>query len=222
MSHNTESVTGLLDGELKGLRLWLAKRHVGACPVCAAEYRQQQHVRRLMQANPPAAAMGDSAKFFWSKVKSEIQRRGEESVEAPLPRLALADWLRQHQFAMATAAALVITAGSAVWFMQMVHRSPVVTASSPAVTTSLPTETASLPVVTTSSPAVTASLPAETPSVATPAAFAEVEQLKTPVPNSAATAFDSDDAGVTVIWVTGLPWTSDMTEMKTQFANLDT
>ena len=187
MSHNTESVTGLLDGELKGLRLWLAKRHISACPVCALEYRHQQHVGRLLQANPPAAAMGDSAEFFWSKVKTEIQRHGEESVEVPLPRLALADWLRQHQFAMATTAAFVIAAGGAVWFMQAVRRAPELTAS-----------------------------------VAAPAGFAEVEQLKTPVPHSAATTFDSEDAGVTVIWVTGLPWTSDMNEMKTQFANLDT
>ena len=185
MSHNTESVAGLLDGELKGLRLWLAKRHISACPVCALEYRHQQRVRRLLRANPTAAAMGDSAEFFWSKVKTEIQRRGEESIEVPLPRLALADWLRQHQFA--TAVALVIAAGSAVWFMQTVRRAPEVTAS-----------------------------------VAAPAGFAEVEQLKTPVPHSAATTFDSEDAGVTVIWVTGLPWTPDMNEMKTQFANLDT
>ena len=207
-SHNTESVSGLLDGELKGLRLWLAKRHVGTCPVCAAEYRHQLHVRRLLQANPPSATMSGSAEFFWSKVKPEIQRRGEETVEVPLPRLALADWLEQHQFAMATAAALVITACGAVWFMQTVRRAPMVTASLPAVTASLPV--------------VTASLPAVTASVAMPTGFAQVEQLKTPVPNSAATTFDSDDAGVTVIWVTGLPWTSDMTEMKTEFANLDT
>jgi hypothetical protein len=214
-SHNTESVTGLLDGELKGLRLWFAKRHVGTCPVCAVEYRRQQHVRRLLQANPPTATMSDSPGFFWSKVKSEIQRRGEESVEVPQPRLALADWLRQRQFAMATATALVIAACGVVWFMQMSRRAPAVMASLPAVTTPLPTVTASLP-------AVTASLPAVMPSDATPAGFAEVEQLKTPVPHSVATAFDSDDAGVTVIWVTGLPWTSDMTDMKTQFANMDT
>jgi hypothetical protein len=186
-SHNTESVSGLLDGELKGLRLWLAKRHVGTCPICAVEYRRQQRVRRLLQMNPPTATMSGSPEFFWLKVKSEIQRRGEESVEVPPPRLALADWLQQHQFAMATATALVIAACGAVWLLQAVRRAPEVTAS-----------------------------------VATSPGFAQVEQLKTPVPHSAATTFDSEDAGVTVIWVTGLPWTSDMNEMKTQFANLDT
>ena len=220
--HNTKSVTGLLDGELKGRRLRLAKRHINSCPVCALEYRHQQHVRRLLQANPPTAAMSDSPEFFWSKVKKEIQQRGEQSVEVPQPRLALADWLRQYQFAMGTVAALVIAACGMVWFMQPGHRAPEVVASLPAVKASQPMVTASLPAMTTSSPAVTASLPAETPSVATPAGFAEVEQLKTPVPHSVATAFDSDDAGVTVIWVTGLPWTPDMDEMKTQFANLDT
>ncbi len=129
--HNTEAVTGLLDGELKGRRLRLAKRHLNTCLLCALEYRHQQHVRRLLQANPPAAAMSDSPEFFWSKVKTEIQRRGSESVEVPLPRLVLTEWLRQHQFAMATAAALVVAAFGAVWFMQTVHRAPEVTAGVP-------------------------------------------------------------------------------------------
>jgi anti-sigma factor RsiW len=193
MSHNTEAVTGLLDGELKGTRLRLAKRHINTCPVCALEYRHQVHVRRMLQANPPATVMGDSPEFFWSKVKSEIQRRGKESFEIPLPRLALSDWLRQYQFAMATAVALVIAAGSAVWLMQTVRRAPGVTASA-----------------TMAAPA------------SVPASFAQIEQLKTPVPHSAATTFDTEDDDATVIWVTGLPWTPDMNEMKTQFANLDT
>ncbi len=129
--HNTKSVTGLLDGELKGRRLRLAKRHINSCPVCGLEYRHQQHVRRLLQENPPALAMSDSADFFWSKVKKEIQQRGEESVELPLPRLARADWFGQYQFAMATAAALVVVACGAVWFLQTVRRAPAVTASLP-------------------------------------------------------------------------------------------
>lgn len=187
MSHNTESVTGLLDGELKGLRLWLTKRHISGCPICGLEYRHQQHVRRLLQANPPTTTMSDSPEFFWSKVKSEIQRRGEEPVEVPLPRLTLADWLQQHQHAMATAAALVIAACGMVWFIQAIHRAPEVTASA-----------------------------------TSPTGVTQAEQLKTPVPHSAATAFDSEDADATVIWVTGLPWTPDMNEMKTRFANLDT
>jgi anti-sigma factor RsiW len=185
--HNTEAVTGLLDGQLKGIRRWLVKRHVSACPVCAAEYRHQQHVRRMLQENPPVTAMGDSADFFWSKVKAEIQRRGDERVEAPVPRLALSDWLQVHQFAVATAAASLIAVVSLLWFVASFHGTPAAIVSAP--------------------------LPAD---------LAKVEQLKTAIPHAAATTFDSDDAGVTVIWVSGLPWTRDMNEMKTEFANLDT
>ena len=185
--HNTEAVTGLLDGQLKGVRLWLVKRHVSACPVCAAEYRHQQHVRRMLRANPPVAMMNDSPEFFWSKVKAEIQRRGGEQVEAPMPRLAFSDWLEQHQFAVATAAASLIAAVGLLWLVGSFYGTPGVTASAP-------------------------------PS----ADFAKIEQLKTAIPNTAATTFDSEDAGVTVIWVSGLPWTHDMNEMETEFANLDT
>lgn len=185
--HNMELVAGLLDGELKGIRLWRAKRHVGTCPVCAAEYRHQQHVRHLLQANPPPVAMSDPPEFFWSKVKAEIQRRGDERFEAPMPKLAFTDWLQQHQFAVVAAAVLVVAAFTVPWFASGFHGATATTAAAP-----------------------------------TSADFARVEQLKTPIPHTAATAFDSEDADVTVIWVTGLPWTPDMNEMKTQFANLDT
>jgi hypothetical protein len=137
-------------------------------------------------------------------------------------RLALADWLRQNQYAIATATALVIAACGVVGLIHVVRRAPEVTASAPAVTASLPTVTASLPPVTAPVSVVTSVLPAVMPSIATAAGFAQVDELKTPIPHSTATTFDSEDAGVTVIWVTGLPWTPDMNEMKTQFANLDT
>ena len=185
--HNTDRVSGLLDGQLTGVRLWMAKRHVSVCPVCAAEYRHQQHVRRMLHANPPAAAMSDSPEFFWSKVKAEIQRRGGERAQAPTPRLAFADWLEQHQLAVASAAVSLIAAIGILSFALAFHGPRPVLISAP-----------------------------------TSVGVADVEQLKTPIPNTAATAFDSEDAGVTVIWVTGLPWTADMNEMKTEFANLDT
>lgn len=181
--HNTEAVTGLLDGELKGVRRWLAQRHVNACPVCAAEYRQQQRVRDMLRANPPVAAMSDSPEFFWSKVKAEIQRRGDERVEAPMPGLTFTDWLQQHQFAVASAVTLLVVVIGVLRYNQGFKQNMVETAA---------------------------------------ADIARVEQLKTPIPHTAATAFDSEDADATVIWVTGLPWTPDMNEMKTQFANLDT
>jgi hypothetical protein len=133
------------------------------------------------------AAMSDSPEFFWSKVKAEIHRRGQERVEAPMPNVVFADWLRRHPFAVAAVSALVVAATGVIWFAQTFQRAPAVTASA-----------------------------------AAPAKFAKVEQLNAPIPHTAATAFDSEDAGVTVIWVTGLPWTPDMDEMKTEFANLDT
>jgi hypothetical protein len=185
--HNTDRVSGLLDGQLTGIRLCLAKRHVSVCPVCASEYRHQQHVRRMLHANPLAAGMSDSPEFFWSKVKAEIQRRGGEQVEAPTPKLAFADWLEQHQLAVVSAAASLIAVFGVLSFALAFHGTH--------------------PVLTSASTSI---------------GVAEVGQLKTPIPHTVATAFDSKDADVTVIWVTGLPWTPDMNEMKTEFANLDT
>lgn len=184
--HDTQLVSGLLDGELKGFRLWLAKRHVDKCPVCAAEYRQQQRVREMLRANPPATAMSDSPEFFWSKVKADIQRQGDKRAEASMPALTFGDWIRQHQMAVATAMALVVAIVAVPWLVPSGTRKTV------AVNTA-----------------------------AVSPGFARVEQIKTPIPQTAATSFDSEDAGVSVIWVTGLPWTHDMNEMKTEFANLD-
>lgn len=185
--HHTDMVSGLLDRQLTGIRLWLAKRHVSVCPLCASEYRHQRHVRRMLRANPPTAAMSDSPEFFWSKVKAEIQRRGAERVEAPRPKLVFTDWLEQHQFAIASAAVSLLAAFGILSFVLASHGTHRVLTTAPR-----------------------------------PIDFARIEQLKTPIPHTAATAFDSEDAGVTVIWVSGLPWTPDMNEMKTEFANLDT
>jgi len=207
--HRTDRVSGLLDGQLTGIRLWLTKRHVSACPVCAVEYRRQQRVRRMLHANSPAAAMSDSPEFFWSKVKAEIQRRGTERVEAATPKLAFTDWLEQHQFAVASAVASLIAVIGVLSFALTFHGTRAVITAVPAPVTPV---VASVPAPV--APVVT--------SVPAPDDVARVEQLKTPIPNTAATAFDSEDAGVTVIWVTGLPWAADMNEMKTQFANLDT
>ena len=215
--YHTDVVSGLLDGQLTGIRLWLARRHISACPVCAAEYRRQQHVRRMLQANPSAAVMSDSPEFFWSKVKTEIQRRGAERVETPTPRLALADWLEQHQWAVASAVASLIAVIGVLAFALAFRGTHTVVASVPAPVVHVATVTPApvVHVVASEPVAVVASVPA-------PDDVAQVEQLKTPIPHTAATAFDSEDAGVTVIWVTGLPWTADMNEMKTEFANLDT
>jgi hypothetical protein len=50
---------------------------------------------------------------------------------------------------------------------------------------------------------------------------ATVEHASTMIPNTVATAIEVKDAEPAVIWVSGLPWTPDMNEMKSQFAQLD-
>lgn len=185
--HKAETISGLLDGELKGIRRWFVERHVRACPLCAVEYRRQRQVRRMLQGHPPMVQMSDPPDFFWLKVKTEIKRRGERRIKLPIPKLVLPDWLRQYQFAVATAATLVVVTLSGIWLTQTPTPSPVRVVSAPV-----------------------------------PVSFAKVEQLKTAIPNTVATAFESEDAQVTVIWVSGLPWTPDLNEMKTEFANLDT
>jgi anti-sigma factor RsiW len=50
---------------------------------------------------------------------------------------------------------------------------------------------------------------------------ATVEHASTLIPNTVATTIETKDAEPAVIWVTGLPWTPDMNELKTQFAQLD-
>jgi anti-sigma factor RsiW len=180
--HQSKYLSALLDGQLTGLRRWRVTRHLRACPVCAVEYRKQQHVRRLLAANLPTATLDDSREFFWSKVKAEIERRGDEMVPAPLPRLSLGDWLSQHQPALATVAALLMVALGGLWTLQLRRPGHV--------------------------------------AVAPP--LAEVQPVSTSVPDAVATAFQSEEADVTVIWVSGLPWTPDMTEMKTLYASLDT
>ncbi|MCG3147791.1 MAG: hypothetical protein PCFJNLEI_01232 [Verrucomicrobiae bacterium] len=53
------------------------------------------------------------------------------------------------------------------------------------------------------------------------APLATVERVATALPDTTATAFESPEAEATVIWVSGLPWTENMTEMQTLFATLD-
>jgi Putative zinc-finger len=181
--HHTETISGLLDGELKGIRRWMVERHVQVCPICAVEYRRQRHVRRMLQANPSAVQMSDSAEVFWSKVKAEIRDRDAKQIRKPTVKL-LPDWSWQHPFALATGVTVAVAALCVVWLT----RTPV------------------RPV----GPAPTG-----------PASYAKVEQLKTAIPNTSATPLQPDDSQITVIWVSGLPWTPNMNAMKTEFANLN-
>lgn len=184
-THNTERISALADGELKGIRRFLAERHLHGCATCAAEYQQIKRVRQMLQDNPPTAQMSDTAEFFWSKVKRGIEQRGDEPVEVPMPGLSLGDWLGQRRFVLAGVAAVVVAMIGALWLLpgRPVEPGPV--------------------------------------GHFVPNGFAKVDKVSTPIPETAVTAFDSQEANATVIWVSGLPWTADMDEMKNQFENLE-
>jgi predicted anti-sigma-YlaC factor YlaD len=186
--HNPELVGALLDGELKGLRRVLVQRHVDRCALCAAEYHSLHRVREMLAANSSHAQMSDSPEFFWSKVKREIQARGDQRVELPGPQLSAFDWPGQHRYALATMTATLVAVIALIWMIQARRPAPT-------------------PVIVT---------------VALPIPRATVEHVSTAIPDTVATTVDTKDTDVTVIWVSGLPWTPNMTEMKTVFANLDT
>jgi len=182
--HQKERISGLLDGELRGIRRWLTERHVHGCPICAVEYRRQRHVRQLLQANLLPLPMSDSADFFWAKVKAQIRQEDEKSFWTKLGAV-VPEVLRERPSLMAWGpAALAIAAFGIFWFGRMqahgTHRGPSVAAN-----------------------------------------FSAVEKLKTLIPNTSATSLQSNDSQDMVIWVSGLPWTPNMNEMKTEFANLN-
>jgi hypothetical protein len=118
-SHNTERISALADGELKGLTRWLTRRHMRHCPQCAAEFQRLQRVHEVITACPPAVEMSDSADFFWSKVRRDIEARDQETISIPMPRLSLADWLMVHRAALATiTSGLVVLLSTAVMLQQ--------------------------------------------------------------------------------------------------------
>jgi hypothetical protein len=118
-SHNTERISALADGELKGLTRWLTQRHVRHCPQCAAEFQRLQRVHEVLTTCPPAVEMSDSADFFWSKVCREIEAREQETISIPMPRLSFGDWLMVHRAALATiSSGLVVLLGTALMLQQ--------------------------------------------------------------------------------------------------------
>jgi hypothetical protein len=183
--HNSELISALLDGELKGLRRWLVQRHVGRCATCAVEYRHLRHVRQMLAANPVIPSMSDSPEFFWSKVKRDIQTQAGRTESIPTPQLGWLDWLGQHRYAFASVGAVIVVTIGVVLALN---------AHGPT--------------------------PDPVTNLAANAPLATVERVETDLPNASATAFEAKDAGATVIWVTGLPWTKDMTEMQTLYATL--
>ena len=174
--HYEKSLSALVDGELRGVRRWLVERHVRRCPKCAAEYRHFHHVQQMLASNPPAVEMSDSAEFFWSKVKAEIEHRGSRRVAARMPHLSLWDWMTRHQYAMATVTAACVAAFVAVATWQ-----------------------------------------ARRETGFTGQHYARIETLETMIPDTVATVVDTSDPAVQTIWISGLPWTSDMEEMKSLF-----
>lgn len=178
--HKHEWISGLLDGQIKWPRRWFIARHLRVCPLCAAEYRRERHVRQMLQAHLPTSSMTDTPEFFWSKVKKEINRRGNETISAPLPTLIPRDWLGEHVMVLASGAAALAIAIGVAW-------------------TSFSSRPHSM----------------------TQSGHAIVERVTTAIPNTVATVLEPSGTDVTVIWVSGLPWTPDMTQMKTEFANMD-
>jgi anti-sigma factor RsiW len=124
--HQTEWISALVDGELRGRRKRQVERHLHECLTCSAEYRHLQHVREMLAANPPQPAMSDSADFFWSKVKRDIERHGTTPVEAPVPAWSLLDWLGEHTFVLATASAIVLALMVGVLFLPRQLSAPTV------------------------------------------------------------------------------------------------
>ena len=183
--HHSELISALVDGELKGVRRWLIQRHVNRCAPCAAEYRHLHHVREMLAANPVTPKMSDSPEFFWSKVKREIEAREGKMFTVPMPVLSMADWLGQHQFALASAVTTLVVVTGLVFALQSSRNTlgPVAIIQPPVAT---------------------------------------VEHTSTFIPNTVATTIEATGSEPAVIWVSGLPWTPDMTEMMTVYASLGT
>jgi anti-sigma factor RsiW len=197
MTHHPkpELISAFLDGELRGFKLSRVKKHLSECPLCAAEYRHVKHVRRMLRENPPRMEMTDAPEFFWHKVKSEIEARGDQKETIKLPRLSLADWISLRQvalFRLASVTAVVAIGLAAAWLATTLYP---------------PTSSSKGPIGPVAS------------------AKPVIDQVDTPlIPNTVATVLDpsqadNDDSHVTVIWVSGLPWTKNMTELQTVTAN---
>jgi anti-sigma factor RsiW len=176
--HNPELVSALVDGQLTGLRRWLTQRHVDACPTCAEQYRQEQQLHATLAANPPPIAMSDSADFFWSKVRRDIDARGTESIRVPVPTLSLRDWLGQHHYALASATTALVAVFGLFW-TATIDRTP-------------------------------------------PPQIVMVENASTELPDTDVTICKGSDKSVSVIWVSGLPWTPNLSEMKSVYNQQET
>ncbi|NQU11352.1 zf-HC2 domain-containing protein [bacterium] len=196
--HEQEAISGLLDRELTRRQRRRVVGHLRACPQCITQYRRQRQVRRLVREHAPAPAMPLDAELFWNGVRHGIQATEPEPARAITPAASWLDWVPVPRWALvsvATASVVVVVALTALWYPGL---------SRPG--SSAPGPVAGVPPPVNPPPRPT---------------YAEVERAATVLPNTSVTPFDSEPAGVTVLWVDGLPWTADMTEMKTLYANLD-
>jgi anti-sigma factor RsiW len=205
--HNPELISALVDGELKGVRRLLLERHLRGCALCADEFRRLHHVREMLAAHPPKVEMSDSPEFFWSKVKRGIQAHEGETVEVSASQPGILDWLGAHRVAIASA----VTICAAVCAITLISHVRHTMSPRPLVMTTVPAPTA----ISQGAPVVPVDKESEE------AAQPTVEHVATALPETVATTVDTKDKDVTVIWVSGLPWTPTMADMKTKFANLD-
>ncbi len=190
MKHvNPELISAFVDHELRGLQLRRVKRHLDQCPLCAAECRHLGHIRGMLRENHKPVEMDDPPEFFFHKVKSEIQARGQQTETVTMGRLSWRDWLYLHQGALASATSMaaVIAIGLAVfWFSQQ------------------------MPFARRDDSGRRAhGLPL-------------IHQVATFVPHAVATVLETpstEESAVSVIWVSGLPWTDNMTELQTITTN---
>jgi hypothetical protein len=202
--HEHETISALLDGELSRRQRRRVLHHLRACPDCTGEYRRQRGVRRLLRSTAAAPAMPLSGDLFWTRVRGAIQQAAVDAdpsfAPAP-PAPATRDWAGGARWAWATVAvaAVVVVVGLGVFWQ---HQPPAPAA---------PGQVAIAP----PPPPRTGPPPAPQP------VYAEVERAATVLPNTTVSTFDAKQAGVTVLWVDGLPWTPDMNEMQTLYANLD-
>lgn len=173
MSHpQVEFLSAFADDELRGWRRWRVRRHLQQCPLCVVEYRQLQHVRKLVRRNLAPVAMSDTAELFWSKVRRDIERTAT-IVQPQSPVSAWAAWWDRQQWRVATVAAAAVVLAGWLWM------------SRPAQLT------------------------------------VQVVAAEAPLPDVVATVLPGQ-GNVTTVWISGLPWTADMVEMQTLFADWDT
>ena len=100
-----EQVSALLDGELSADRADPVRRHLAACPDCAAYRDELAATEELLDAIEQVAPSSDFT-------ANGLARVSEGGREAPLTRLRRAMWRPMPRWAAAVAAASAVAIGS--------------------------------------------------------------------------------------------------------------